>query len=144
MPTKKVLFATDYSPASQQALSFASSLARDTGAALLIVHVREMAGYSSGELANVGPEASEAELSELHAVVPTGPKVPCEYRFLYGQPAEKIVELARREDVDAIVLGTQGHSRLNHLLAGSVAQAVMRDAPCAVVAYKPAARATLP
>jgi nucleotide-binding universal stress UspA family protein len=60
---------------------------------------------------------------------------------LHGHPADKIVELARREDVDAIVLGTRGHSRVHDLPAGSVAQAVMRDAPCAVIAYKPPPRA---
>jgi nucleotide-binding universal stress UspA family protein len=57
---------------------------------------------------------------------------------LHGIPAAQIVELAEKEDVEAIVMGTYGHSRMGHLLAGSVTQAVMREAHCAVIAFKPA------
>jgi len=137
MSTRKILFATDFSLASTRALHVASSLARDTGDALLIVHVCETQTHSGGELPDEGFQASDADLSKLHAVVPTGPKISCEYRLLYGQPANTIVELATREDVDAIVLSTHGDSRVHHLQTGSVAQAVMRDAHCAVIAYKP-------
>ena len=136
--TKKILFATDFSEASQQALYFASSLARDNGATLVITHVVETEGPAGADFLgeDVGP--SEAQLNELHGVVPSGPTISREYKLLHGDPASRIVELAEREDVEAIVMGTHGHSRMGHLLAGSVAQAVMRQAHCAVVTFKPA------
>lgn len=136
--TKKILFATDFSEASQQALFFASSLARDNGATLLITHVVETEGTAGADSLDEDANPSDAQLHELHSVVPTGITISCEYKLLQGNPAAKIVELAEREDVEAIVMGTHGHSRMGHLLAGSVAQAVMRQAHCAVVAFKPA------
>jgi universal stress protein A len=136
--TKKILFATDFSEASQQALFFASSLARDNGATLLITHVVETEGAGGTDCLDEDAGPSETQLNELLGVVPTGATISCEYKVLQGNPAAKIVELAMREDVEAIVMGTQGHSRMGHLLAGSVAQAVMRQAHCAVIAFKPA------
>jgi len=57
---------------------------------------------------------------------------------LYGNPANQIAELAERENVDTIVICARGHTRLGHLLCGSVAEAVMCQALCAVIAFKPA------
>ena len=136
--TKKILFATDFSQASQQSLFFATSLARDNDATLLITHVVETEGPAGSDSLDEDAGPSEAQLNELHGVVPSGVNIPCEYRLLRGNPAAKIVQLAEKEDVEAIVLGTHGHSRMRHLLAGSVAQAVMREAHCAVIAFKPA------
>jgi nucleotide-binding universal stress UspA family protein len=136
--TKKILFATDFSQASQQSLFFATSLARDNGATLLITHVVETEGAGGTDSLDEDAGPSEAQLNELHAVVPAGATIPCEYKLLCGNPAAKIVEFAEKEDVEAIVVGTHGHSRMGHLLAGSVAQAVMRQAHCAVIAFKPA------
>jgi universal stress protein A len=136
--TKKILFATDFSQASKQSVFFATSLARDNGATLLITHVVETAGPVGSDSLDEDAGPSEAQLNELHGVVPTGVKILCEYKLLHGSPAAKIVQLAERENVEAIVMGTHGHSRMGHLLAGSVAQAVMREAHCAVIAFKPA------
>jgi universal stress protein A len=135
---KKILFATDFSLASQQSLFFATSLARDNDATLLITHVVETEGARGTDSLDEDAGPSEAQLNELLAVVPTGAPISCEYKVLRGNPAAKIVELAEKEDVEAIVMGTHGHSRMSHLLAGSVAQAVMREAHCAVIAFKPA------
>lgn len=136
--TKKILFATDFSEASQQALYFATSLARDNNATLMITHVIETEGSTGADFLDEDAGPSEAQLSELHAIVPTGTTISCEYKLLHGNPAAEIVRLAEREDVEAIVMGTHGHSRMGHLLAGSVAQAVMRQSHCAVIAFKPA------
>ncbi len=135
---KKIVFATDFSEASQQALFFATSLARDNGATLLITHVVETEAPIGGDSLDEDASPSDAQLRELHSVVPTGVTISCEYKLLQGNPAAKIVELAEKADVEAIVMGTHGHSRMGHLLAGSVAQAVMREAHCAVIAFKPA------
>jgi len=144
MEMKKILFATDYSGPSRQAFQFATSLAKDTGALLLIAHVTDREQYPVGELFDEEAHPNPAEMSDLKRVVPTDPEVQYEHRLLYGEagstetvkPADEIVKFARKEQVDAIVLGTHGRSGLGHLLMGSVAESVIRKAPCPVVTIK--------
>jgi len=137
MARKKVLFATDYSEFSGHALTCATSLARDAGATLLVAHVSELEEYPVGELFDEEPHPSDSEIAKLMAVTPHDRRIPCEHRLLHGDPAREILKLADQEAVEAIVIGTHGHSRLLHLLAGSVADAVMREAHCPVIAYRP-------
>jgi nucleotide-binding universal stress UspA family protein len=59
-----------------------------------------------------------------------------ERRLLAGDPAEAIIRLAQTEDVDMIVMGTHGRRGLTRLLMGSVAEAVVRAAPCPVLTVK--------
>ncbi|HWB12752.1 MAG TPA: universal stress protein [Pirellulales bacterium] len=134
--TKKILFATDYSEASQSALTYAASLARDTGAVLVVVHVSQLEQYPVGELFDEDPQPSDEELAELRAVKAPDPRIPCEHRLLYGDPAEEIVKLADQEGVEAIVIGTHERSRIARLLGGSVAEKLLRTAHCPVVTYR--------
>jgi len=144
MAERKILFATDYSEVSDQAFRVAVSLAREEDALLLIAHVSEEEEYPVGELFDEKPEPSPSEIERLQAVVPPGPKVRFKHQLLYGEPgsvettkpAVEIVKLAKQEDVGKIVLGTHGRTGLSHLLMGSVAEAVVRQAPCPVVTVK--------
>jgi universal stress protein A len=72
----------------------------------------------------------------LQAVVPTDPNVPCEHRLITGDPSTAIAKLAEEEHADLIVMGTHGRTGLTRLLMGSVAEAVVRRAPCPVLTYK--------
>ncbi|HUY92525.1 MAG TPA: universal stress protein [Pirellulales bacterium] len=137
MSAKKIIFATDYSPASQHALNYAASMARDRDATLLIVHVSELEEYPVGELFDEEPRPSESELEELLAVKIPDSRIHCEHRLLHGAAAKEIVKLARQEDAELIVMGARGRSPLGQLLVGSVAEAVIRDAHCAVCALRP-------
>ena len=101
---KKILFATDYSASTPHALTYAASLARDTGATLLVAHVSELEQQPVGELFDEDPQPSDEELAELRAIKPPDPRIACEHRLLYGEPAEQIVELADQEHVEAIVI----------------------------------------
>jgi nucleotide-binding universal stress UspA family protein len=136
MTTKKILYATDYSEPSQYALPVAASLARDEQATLLIAHVSELEEYPQGELFDEDSTPSPQELEQLHAVKPEGPDVHCEYRLIYGNPAEAIVRLAKQEGASMIVVGTHGRTGLTHLLAGSVAEELIRKSSCPVVVVK--------
>ena len=142
MNAKQILFATDYSSASQHALNYAASLARDRGATLIIAHVSELEQYPVGELFDEEPRSSEAELNELQAVKVPDPTIHCEHRLLHGAAAEEIVKLAKEEDVETIVMGAQGRSALGRMLMGSVAEAVIRNAHCTVCALRPPAYST--
>jgi nucleotide-binding universal stress UspA family protein len=72
----------------------------------------------------------------LHAVRPTDPSVPYEHRLLTGHPAEEIVRFADEADCELIVMGTHGRTGFKRLLMGSVAEAVVRRARCAVLTFK--------
>ena len=134
----RILFATDFSPASEAALKYATALARDSGARLLIVHVEELpTPYAGGEMMLPQPEYPNPEIRKmLEAVVPTDKNVAYEHHLLLGTAAEDIVRVATEEKADLIVIGTHGRTGLKRVLMGSVAEAVMRHAHCPVLTLK--------
>jgi nucleotide-binding universal stress UspA family protein len=139
MNFQRILVPADFSERSQSALVLATSLARDCGATLMIVYVQEPPVQLSAEggmpFVDV-PVATEALKEELERIVPTDPQVPCEHHLLIGAPATEIVRFARQENADLIVMNTHGRKGLSHLLMGSVAEAVVRHAPCPVLTMK--------
>jgi universal stress protein A len=139
MYAKKILFPTDLSPASQHAMTWATSLARDSGATLIIVHVEEPpTAYGGGELYYGADQTlNRAELHKaLVEITPCDPAVPCLHKLLVGDPASAIIEEANREKVDLIVMGTHGRTGLKRLVMGSVAEAIVRRAKCPVLTVK--------
>lgn len=141
MNTHKILFPTDFSTMGQTALEFATSLARDRGAKLLIAHVEEPPmAYGGGELyyGIEMPDRKELE-TMLSEVVPTDPAVGYEHRLVIGSPATAIVYLAEKEGVEMIVMPTHGRTGLLRVLMGSVAEEVVRKATCPVLTVKAAA-----
>ena len=138
MATKTILFATDFSTASDAALPHAETLAKSSGARLLIVHVEEPPlAYGGGELYYGLPEpSSERILAMLEDVRPKDPAVPFAHRLTMGDPAGEIVKIAEDERAELIVLGTHGRTGMTRLLMGSVAEAIVRRAPCPVLVYR--------
>jgi nucleotide-binding universal stress UspA family protein len=138
MTFNKILFPTDFSHTGDAALDMATSLARDTGAKLYIVHVQEPpAFYGGGEMYYGMLDPTTDELVKmLEDVKPADPGVKYEQRLLTGDPAHALVDFAKEENVDLIVLGTHGRSGLSRLLMGSVAEAVVRRAECPVLTFK--------
>lgn len=138
MKAKKILFPTDFSHTGDAALALATSLARDTGATLLIVHAEEPpTAYGGGELYYGIPEPATDDLQAmLKQVKPTDPAVPYEHHLITGDPAHAVVRLANEEQVDMIVIGTHGRTGLARILMGSVAEAIVRRAECPVLTYK--------
>ena len=128
MNASKILFPTDFSTAGQAALEMATSLARDRGAKLMIVHVEEPPmAYGGGELYYGIDEPDREQLKRmLSDVVPTDAAVPCEHRLMVGSPATAIVHLAEEEGVEMIVMPTHGRTGLLRMLMGSVAEEVVR------------------
>ncbi len=138
MKASKIIFPTDFSHTGDAALALASLLARETGATLLLVHVEEPPiAYGGGEMYYGVPEPAYEEIERmLRAVKPTDPEVKYEHRLISGDPASAIVQLAEEEGADMIVMGTHGRTGLRRLLMGSVAEAVVRRAPCPVLTFK--------
>jgi nucleotide-binding universal stress UspA family protein len=136
-----ILVPTDFSTASDAALPHAEALARQKSASLLILHVEEPPlAYGGGELYYGLPDPnSERILKMLEEVRPTDQTVAFTHRLTMGDPAGEIVRIAAEEGVEMIVLGTHGRSGMTRMLMGSVAEAVVRRAPCPVLVYRAAA-----
>jgi universal stress protein A len=146
MDIRHILSPTDFSDYSKKAISDAFELARTFGATLSLLHVLEPSPYlgeftlptmgeellgdlerqASAALAQVLPEAQQAKIEVTRAVA-------------IGSPSQKIVETAEAEHVDLIVMATHGRTGLSHLLIGSVAERVVRTAPCPVLTIRPPA-----
>jgi nucleotide-binding universal stress UspA family protein len=118
---RRVLFATDFSDVSRHAGRTAAALARHFSAPLHVVHVRP-------SVADAGAARSLAA-----AAAELGPDVMVVTETLTGLPARQIVAHARRAGVDLIVVGTHGRTGVSRALLGSVAEAVVRRAPCRVL-----------
>lgn len=141
MDIKRILFPTDLSNVTDGAMALAVSLARDNHAALLIVHVEEPpVAYGGGEMyyGELGPTRQKLR-SMLEAIRPADDSVVCEHHLVPGEPASAIVDFAKEMNVDLIVMGTHGRTGIKRVLMGSVAEAVVRNAPCPVLTYKPLA-----
>jgi universal stress protein A len=137
-----ILCPTDFSSFAEAALPIACSLAGDYGATLILLHVRPNPVTVVGEFGAIPPEPREPDETlkgGMRQCVPesfTG-VVECQVRD--GDAAEEILKTAQEGHCDLIVLGTHGRSGLRRLLVGSVAEAVLRKAPCPVLTIKPMA-----
>ncbi len=136
-----ILVPTDFSTASDAVFPHAEALAKQKSAALLILHVEEPPlAYGGGELYYGLPEPnSERILKMLEGVRPADQTVAFTHRLAMGDPAGEIVRIAAEEGVEMIVLGTHGRSGMARMLMGSVAETVVRRAPCPVLVYRAAA-----
>jgi len=139
----RVLVPTDFSAASDSALTYARSLARQFGASINLVHVFEDP-FTSGAFVGDGTvmmpldlrqsleNLAQEQLASRHAEhIGTLPLSSTD--LLMGSPARRIVEHAEETNADLIVMGTHGRSGLGHLLLGSVAEKVVRTARCPVL-----------
>ncbi|HEY1375200.1 MAG TPA: universal stress protein [Gemmataceae bacterium] len=136
---RSILHPTDFSDNSAAALELAGAVARDYGARLVIVHVKPPPVVASGVMTPEPPDPPEhaAELRRrLDTCGPATPGVPVEHVMLAGDAAAEIVRLATDEGFDLIVLGTHGRTGLGRLVMGSVAEKVLRWAPCPVLTVK--------
>ena len=137
MKYERILVPTDFSGDADHALEHAVGLARQFQAALTLLHVVYLYLPASAEagfpayMARLRREADQQMEGPRSRVEDAG--VPFEALTEVGVPAERIVELAGDRHADLIVMGTQGRTGLPHLLLGSVAERVVRLAPCPVL-----------
>jgi nucleotide-binding universal stress UspA family protein len=139
---KRILVPTDFSDPSDVALRYGVKLADAFGARLHLLHVVELLVEQrwAAELAMVAAVDVEAE-SRARSDAALAQLLTRDERERYsatlvsvtGAPFLEIVRYARREDIDLIVMGTHGRSAIAHLLVGSVAENVVRKAPCPVL-----------
>jgi universal stress protein A len=136
-----ILHPTDFSENSRSAFHIAADLARQHQAKLLLLHVADTLGAENvtyGEAASqLEPESYRRRLDEdLRRSVPAPAGVTTEYLLGSGEAAKEISRVAQEHSCDLIVMGTHGGSGLSRLLMGSIAERVIRSAPCPVLVSK--------
>jgi nucleotide-binding universal stress UspA family protein len=133
-----ILAPTDFSASAIQAVTAAFELAQTFGAKLSLLHVIEVPAYAI-EVA-LPLEALERDARrELALLLPEAEAAHMDMTRLVdvGVPYQKIVETATAEQVDLIVMATHGRTGLSHLVLGSVAERMVRLAPCPVLTIRP-------
>ncbi len=148
MPTvslKKILVPQDFSDYSLHALKYAITFAGLFNSELIVVHVVEPivypADFSFGQVSIPAMEEeirkhSEEQLNELVAKeIPGNIKATSVIRV--GKPFIEIVDVAKSENADLIVISSHGRTGMDHVLFGSTADKVVRKAPCPVLTVRP-------
>jgi nucleotide-binding universal stress UspA family protein len=143
-PYKKILVPSDFSEHAERALSTAIDLSSRYDAALTLVHVFDRVVYpmlGSGavalnlQIAQLEDELKASLEKQRQSAIERGAK-SVDARMLHGDPATAIVERARSGSFDLIVMGTHGRRGVTHFLIGSVAERVVRTAPCGVLTVR--------
>ncbi len=143
MEIRQILAPTDFSEYSKQTLDRARELARAFGATLVLLHVVELPAYPIEGLppsrlgGSLLEDLEQQAISRLAQVLANEAEVEVVRRVVIGVPYRKIVEVAEAEKVDLIVMATHGRTGLGHLVMGSVAERVVRTAPCPVLTIRP-------
>ena len=141
----RILVPTDFSPTADAALDYAFGLAERFGASLQLLHVLDdpfvFEGMSAEAYIAEAPVLRSAMLADAreklaHRAGPRQARVHTDTEVLFGHGARTIAEYAAERDVDLIVMGTHGRTGFAHLLLGSVAERLVRTAPCPVLTVR--------
>jgi universal stress protein A len=138
LPIQTILHPTDFSERSGYAFQLACALARDYGARLVVLHVATPPTivYGEGVLPPDPQLLSQEAKEQLNQLEVPDSNVRAERRYEEGDPATTILRAAQEIHADLIVMGTHGRTGLGRLLMGSVAEQVVRKAPCPVLTVK--------
>jgi nucleotide-binding universal stress UspA family protein len=139
---KKILVPIDFSDCAKKALRYAIPLAKEHEAAITLLYVVPT-NYAIGEYGAIDYASLEAEmrasgdkqLAQL-AVDEVRGQVSTDTLIRTGSPAFEIIDLAKGLPADLIVISTHGHTGLKHVVLGSVAEHVVRRAPCPVLVVR--------
>jgi universal stress protein A len=142
MNINTILHPTDFSAASLSALELAFSLARDHGARVVLLHVVEPPFYGGEPLMPIVTSGDlRAEAENWFATLPKSHgDIETKHVIVEGEPTSEILGVAAQERADLIVLGTHGRTGIQRFLMGSVAEKVIRQAQCPVLAVKTPSR----
>ena len=143
----KILVPTDFSDFSKPALTYGCAIASRFDSELHLLHVCPDAAMLMPEVDGLGAVnlVEQAEAFEASAQTQLQELPPDNWEnkreivraTAVGSSFFEIIKYAKEKDIDLIVLGTHGRSGLMHLLMGSVAENVVRKAPCPVLTVKP-------
>jgi universal stress protein A len=145
MEIRRILAPTDFSELSMQGLKSALEWAEAFGAKLLLLYVVEPPPYpvegivpshlGATMLDDLERQATN-DLAQMLSETQAS-KMDVARRVVVGIPYRKIVDVAEEEKIDLIVMTTHGRTGLSHLMMGSVAEKIVRTAPCPVLTIRP-------
>ena len=144
MEIKSILFPTDFSEGSSQALKYAVDLSKKYGAKLYLVHViydiAKATGWyvphvSMDQMYKDIQEGAKKEI-ERFGLDELGDLKNIERTVLTGVPHEEIIAFTKKNKVDIITMGTHGRKGIDRILFGSTAAQVVRFAPCPVLTVR--------
>lgn len=138
---KKIVIATDGSKRTQNAVETGLEIARVHQSKAHAVYVVDTVTFTSvpmdvtwENMYQLLKEEGEEAVGRVKAAAPAGVEV--ETHVLEGNPALEITKFAKDNDCDLIVVGTLGKSGIDRILLGSVAEKVVRIAPCPVLVIR--------
>ena len=134
---KRILVPTDFSETSAAALRYACALARRFAARVYLLNVADYPGISAegdypANIIETMQNAAHDHLRHLLTEQDVEDLQP-DYATRIGPPAEEIVQYAHEHAIDLIVMGTHGREGVMRVVLGSVAETVVRRAPCPVL-----------
>ena len=153
LSVRNVLFATDFSATSEAALPYATAICRRFHSTLHLVHVLSDAGLlmmtggvdyvSMGTIYEDAQNEAKEKLEQISAHFET---IPHRNYVRHGVVWKNLAELIEQNEIDLVVVGTHGRTGIGKLLLGSVAESILRHAPCPVLTVGPnvSGRAKLP
>jgi nucleotide-binding universal stress UspA family protein len=143
---RKILVPTDFGPASDAALEYGRALARTFDASLHVLHITEDLMFRMADAygyamfpAGAQEDLERAALRQTEALLGEDDRRELNALavvFTSVSPATAITDYARVHDIDLIVMGTHGRGAVSHFLMGSVAERVVRTAPCPVLTVR--------
>jgi nucleotide-binding universal stress UspA family protein len=142
MDIKSILFPTDFSEGSLQALQHATELVKRFNAKLFLVHVVHETRYTGGffvphtsmdVLYKEVTEAAQKELDKYGIEALREHKDLVERRVIRGVPHEEIVNFAKENKIDLIIIGAHGKKGVETIFFGNTTSHVVRFAPCSVL-----------
>jgi len=141
---KKVLVPIDFSDYSKSALKYAVNFAKSFNADIILIYVVEPIIYppdfSMGQIAmpSINTEWDDRAKDELLKLAKSEIADIANVKTVIktGKPFVEIIETAKEENIDLIIIATHGHSGVEHILFGSTAEKVVRKAPCPVLTLR--------
>ncbi|MEB2309661.1 MAG: universal stress protein [Candidatus Brocadiaceae bacterium] len=140
---RNILCPIDYSVYSEMALKYAIEFAEKYQAKLYLMHVLDIRVYdiNNPELYNINvvDEETVEKLRErlLRCVnEDTRGRISVEALIIQGVPFAEIIKVSKEYRIDLIVIGTHGRTGLSHAIMGSVAEKIVRKAPCPVLTIR--------
>ncbi len=146
---KRILAPTDFSPHSEGAIRYACEIAEKFSASLHLLHVLQEFVPVFPDLAVAAalpPEyfeqSEERAIESLQTILKPEWGTPAEVKraIRWGNAVESICDYSTDQDVDLIVIATHGRTGLGRLLLGSVAERIVREAPCPVLTVRTPAK----
>ena len=137
---KKVLVPHDLSETSEAAVRYAIALAHNFGAQLYLLHVSDKARFEMATEFPLGLDGTLEDAIRERLGKILSPREQVEFKpvfeFRSGAPAVEITKYAKEQGIDLIVMGTHGRGFVAHAVMGSVAEKVVRTAPCPVLTVR--------